>query len=180
MAVSAGSGRRGLRGPAARAPLPWPARPARCMPPASRLPHAAPRLRAGGSDDGLPLQDAPLSDCTETIEGLELTGPTMSPAKSLSFRKVLSASSTPQRPRAPAVWPLWLLSVVTAPVFWLRDAPRHVLRVTESGRCAFRGSGRLPAAHGGPSEGEGLSALTVAFKRQNTLERALVLREEDL
>lgn len=37
------------------------------------------------------LQDAPLSDCTETIEGLELTEQTFSPAKSLSFRKVLAA-----------------------------------------------------------------------------------------
>ncbi|XP_025240515.1 alpha-adducin isoform X3 [Theropithecus gelada] len=33
------------------------------------------------------VQDAPLSDCTETIEGLELTEQTFSPAKSLSFRK---------------------------------------------------------------------------------------------
>ncbi|KAM5271291.1 alpha-adducin [Ctenodactylus gundi] len=33
------------------------------------------------------VQDAPLSDCTETIEGLELTEQTFSPARSLSFRK---------------------------------------------------------------------------------------------
>ncbi|XP_045429958.1 alpha-adducin isoform X2 [Pipistrellus kuhlii] len=33
------------------------------------------------------VQDAPLSDCTETIEGLELTEQTFSPAKSLPFRK---------------------------------------------------------------------------------------------
>ncbi|XP_045689948.1 alpha-adducin isoform X2 [Phyllostomus hastatus] len=33
------------------------------------------------------VQDAPLSDCTETIEGLELTEQTFSPAQSLSFRK---------------------------------------------------------------------------------------------
>ncbi|XP_039694201.1 alpha-adducin isoform X2 [Pteropus medius] len=33
------------------------------------------------------VQDAPLSDCTETIEGLELTEQTFSPAKSLSVRK---------------------------------------------------------------------------------------------
>ncbi|XP_037064067.1 alpha-adducin isoform X5 [Peromyscus leucopus] len=33
------------------------------------------------------VQDAPLSDCTETIEGLELTEQTFSPAKSVSFRK---------------------------------------------------------------------------------------------
>ncbi|XP_058428441.1 alpha-adducin isoform X9 [Marmota monax] len=33
------------------------------------------------------VQDAPLSDCTETIEGLELTEQTFSPAKSLYFRK---------------------------------------------------------------------------------------------
>ncbi|XP_054437857.1 alpha-adducin isoform X2 [Pteronotus mesoamericanus] len=33
------------------------------------------------------IQDAPLSDCTETIEGLELTEQTFSPAKPLSFRK---------------------------------------------------------------------------------------------
>uniref|UniRef100_A0A8C0R061 Adducin 1 n=1 Tax=Canis lupus dingo TaxID=286419 RepID=A0A8C0R061_CANLU len=33
------------------------------------------------------VQDAPLSDCTETIEGLELTEQTFSPAKPLSFRK---------------------------------------------------------------------------------------------
>ncbi|XP_045038850.1 alpha-adducin isoform X4 [Desmodus rotundus] len=33
------------------------------------------------------IQDAPLSDCTETIEGLELTEQTFSPAKSLSLRK---------------------------------------------------------------------------------------------
>ncbi|XP_057561437.1 alpha-adducin isoform X3 [Hippopotamus amphibius kiboko] len=33
------------------------------------------------------VQDAPLSDCTETIEGLERTKQTFSPAKSLSFRK---------------------------------------------------------------------------------------------
>ncbi|XP_023593746.1 alpha-adducin [Trichechus manatus latirostris] len=33
------------------------------------------------------VQDAPLSDCTETIEGLELTVQTFSPAKSLCFRK---------------------------------------------------------------------------------------------
>ncbi|XP_037386646.1 alpha-adducin isoform X2 [Talpa occidentalis] len=33
------------------------------------------------------VQDAPLSDCTETIEGLELTGQTFSPARSLSCRK---------------------------------------------------------------------------------------------
>ncbi|KAM9086924.1 alpha-adducin isoform 2-T4 [Megaptera novaeangliae] len=33
------------------------------------------------------VQDAPLSDCTETIEGLERTEQTFSPAKSLSFRK---------------------------------------------------------------------------------------------
>ncbi|KAL2779895.1 alpha-adducin isoform f [Daubentonia madagascariensis] len=33
------------------------------------------------------IQDAPLSDCTETIEGLELTEQTFSPARSLSFRK---------------------------------------------------------------------------------------------
>nr|XP_044986212.1 alpha-adducin isoform X3 [Jaculus jaculus] len=33
------------------------------------------------------IQDAPLSDCTETIEGLELTEQTFSPAKSVSFRK---------------------------------------------------------------------------------------------
>ncbi|XP_053528362.1 alpha-adducin isoform X1 [Artibeus jamaicensis] len=33
------------------------------------------------------IQDAPLSDCTETIEGLELTEQTFSPAKCLSFRK---------------------------------------------------------------------------------------------
>ncbi|XP_059532869.1 alpha-adducin isoform X2 [Myotis daubentonii] len=33
------------------------------------------------------VQDAPLSDCTETIEGLELTEQTFSPAKSLPVRK---------------------------------------------------------------------------------------------
>ncbi|XP_056658326.1 alpha-adducin isoform X18 [Monodelphis domestica] len=33
------------------------------------------------------VQDAPLSDCTETIEGLDLTEQAFSPAKSLSFRK---------------------------------------------------------------------------------------------
>ncbi|XP_020745504.1 alpha-adducin isoform X3 [Odocoileus virginianus] len=33
------------------------------------------------------VQDAPLSDCTERIEGLERTEQTFSPAKSLSFRK---------------------------------------------------------------------------------------------
>ncbi|XP_006251223.1 alpha-adducin isoform X4 [Rattus norvegicus] len=33
------------------------------------------------------VQDAPLSDCTETIEGLERTEQTFSPAKSVSFRK---------------------------------------------------------------------------------------------
>ncbi|XP_047655395.1 alpha-adducin isoform X9 [Phacochoerus africanus] len=33
------------------------------------------------------VQDVPLSDCTETIEGLERTEQTFSPAKSLSFRK---------------------------------------------------------------------------------------------
>ncbi|XP_026644422.1 alpha-adducin [Microtus ochrogaster] len=33
------------------------------------------------------VQDAPLSDCTETIEGLEFTEQTFSPAKSVSFRK---------------------------------------------------------------------------------------------
>ncbi|XP_075400740.1 alpha-adducin isoform X3 [Tenrec ecaudatus] len=33
------------------------------------------------------VQDAPLSDCTETIEGLEPTEQTFSPAKSLSLRK---------------------------------------------------------------------------------------------
>ncbi|XP_012863290.1 alpha-adducin isoform X9 [Echinops telfairi] len=33
------------------------------------------------------VQDAPLSDCTETIEGLEPTEQTVSPAKSLSLRK---------------------------------------------------------------------------------------------
>ncbi|XP_042526925.1 alpha-adducin isoform X10 [Dipodomys spectabilis] len=33
------------------------------------------------------VQDAPLSDCTETIEGLELTEQTFSPARSLSVRK---------------------------------------------------------------------------------------------
>ncbi|XP_077606674.1 alpha-adducin isoform X2 [Crocuta crocuta] len=33
------------------------------------------------------VQDAPLSDCTETIEGLELTEQTFSPARSLSCRK---------------------------------------------------------------------------------------------
>ncbi|XP_074848479.1 alpha-adducin isoform X10 [Carettochelys insculpta] len=33
------------------------------------------------------VQDAPLSDCTETIEGLDLTEQTFSPAKSLSVRK---------------------------------------------------------------------------------------------
>ncbi|XP_042638568.1 alpha-adducin [Orycteropus afer afer] len=33
------------------------------------------------------VQDAPLSDCTETIEGLERTEQTFSPAKSLSVRK---------------------------------------------------------------------------------------------
>ncbi|XP_054564443.1 alpha-adducin isoform X4 [Eptesicus fuscus] len=33
------------------------------------------------------VQDAPLSDCTETIEGLELTEQTFSPAKPLPFRK---------------------------------------------------------------------------------------------
>ncbi|XP_023441135.2 alpha-adducin isoform X5 [Dasypus novemcinctus] len=33
------------------------------------------------------VQDAPLSDCTETIEGLELTEQTFSPARALSFRK---------------------------------------------------------------------------------------------
>lgn len=41
------------------------------------------------------LQDAPLSDCTETIEGLEFTEQTFSPAKSVSFRKVLTALSLP-------------------------------------------------------------------------------------
>lgn len=35
------------------------------------------------------LQDAPLSDCTESIEGLDLTEQAFSPAKSLSVRKVL-------------------------------------------------------------------------------------------
>lgn len=35
------------------------------------------------------LQDAPLSDCTESIEGLDLTEQAYSPAKSLSVRKVL-------------------------------------------------------------------------------------------
>lgn len=39
------------------------------------------------------LQDAPLSDCTETIEGLDLTEQAFSPAKSLSVRKVLTALS---------------------------------------------------------------------------------------
>ncbi|XP_050829204.1 alpha-adducin isoform X7 [Serinus canaria] len=33
------------------------------------------------------VQDAPLSDCTESIEGLDLTEQAFSPAKSLSFRK---------------------------------------------------------------------------------------------
>lgn len=36
------------------------------------------------------LQDAPLSDCTESIEGLDLTEQAFSPAKSLSVRKVLA------------------------------------------------------------------------------------------
>lgn len=35
------------------------------------------------------LQDAPLSDCTESIEGLDPTEQAFSPAKSLSVRKVL-------------------------------------------------------------------------------------------
>ncbi|XP_068831227.1 alpha-adducin isoform X5 [Capricornis sumatraensis] len=43
-------------------------------------------LSAVGMDRSL-VQDAPLSDCTERIEGLERTEQTFSPAKSLSFRK---------------------------------------------------------------------------------------------
>lgn len=39
------------------------------------------------------LQDAPLSDCTESIEGLDLTEQAFSPAKSLSVRKVLPCHS---------------------------------------------------------------------------------------
>ena len=39
------------------------------------------------------LQDAPLSDCTETIEGLDPTEQAFSPGKSVSVRKVLTALS---------------------------------------------------------------------------------------
>lgn len=39
------------------------------------------------------LQDAPLSDCTETIEGLDPTEQAFNPAKSVSVRKVLTAMS---------------------------------------------------------------------------------------
>ncbi|OWK13618.1 hypothetical protein Celaphus_00017280 [Cervus elaphus hippelaphus] len=41
------------------------------------------------------VQDAPLSDCTERIEGLERTEQTFSPAKSLSFRKSFWKAAQP-------------------------------------------------------------------------------------
>lgn len=41
---------------------------------------------------GLPLQDAPLSDCTDTIDGLDVSEGSYSPARSI--RKVLTAPVT--------------------------------------------------------------------------------------
>lgn len=49
-------------------------------------------LELGFASLGLLLQDAPLSDCTDTIDGLDVSEGSYSPAKSI--RKVLTAPIT--------------------------------------------------------------------------------------